>query len=247
MIRKRGSDLAAMAPHADPRWVEEFVVEQRLLGVPGERVGDALATVEAHLVDTGESASQAFGPAAAYARELAAQEGSGERGISPAVTVSAVAGLVGLILLPRAVAAWLPGSGVPVSAGDLVGLALIAVLTAVVLAAADTVLRVIIERPVLGFLAGPVLVVVLVVVFLTWRAPIAVLPVLPVVLVGVVALVVSTVVSARASARERPDLVVDPTGRSAGSERVARLTSVWLMPGLTVLMCALAAVTWALA
>lgn len=243
MIRKRENDLAALAPHADPRWVEEFVVEQRLLGVRGDRIGDALATVEAHLVDTGESAPDAFGPAAQYARELAAGERSGERGISPAVTVSAVAGLISLVLLPRAVTAWLSGSGVPVSAGDLVGLAFIAVLTAVVLAAADTVLRVIVERPVLAVLAGPLLVVVLVVVFLTWRAPIAVLPVLPVAFVGVVALVVSPL----AALRERdPDLVVDPTGRSAGSARVARLASVWLMPALTVLMCLLAAVTWAL-
>ena len=171
------------------------------------------------------------------------RERSGERGISPAVTVSAVAGLIGLVLLPRAVTAWLSGSGVPVSAGDLVGLAFIAVLTAVVLAAADTVLRVIVERPVLAVLAGPLLVVVLVVVFLTWRAPITVLPVLPVAFVGVVALVVSPL----AALRERdPDLVVDPTGRSAGSARVARLASVWLMPALTVLMCLLAAVTWAL-
>ena len=73
--------------------------------------------------------------------------------------------------------------------------------------------------------------------------PIAVLPVLPVAFVGVVALVVSPL----AALRERdPDLVVDPTGSSAGSARVARLASVWLMPALTVLMCLLAAVTWAL-
>ncbi len=47
--------LASLAPYADPQWVEDFVLEQRLLGVSGARIGDALATLNEHLADTGLS------------------------------------------------------------------------------------------------------------------------------------------------------------------------------------------------
>ena len=51
-----GPELARVAPSVDRRWAEAFVVEQRLLDVPGAQIGDAFATVESHVHESGERA-----------------------------------------------------------------------------------------------------------------------------------------------------------------------------------------------
>lgn len=60
----------AIAPHVEPDWVEAMLLELRLQGVSGERIGAALAEVEAHVVDSGQNAQEAFGDPVAYARSL---------------------------------------------------------------------------------------------------------------------------------------------------------------------------------
>lgn len=63
-------------PHSDPPtlvdyvWDDAFVVELRLLGVTGDRIGAALAEVEAHCADSGETRQAAFGAPVPYARAL---------------------------------------------------------------------------------------------------------------------------------------------------------------------------------
>lgn len=54
----------------DP-WRDAFVVQLRLRDVPGRSIGDALAQVDAHCAESGESPLQAFGDAAEYADEMA--------------------------------------------------------------------------------------------------------------------------------------------------------------------------------
>jgi hypothetical protein len=58
------------APHVEEKWAEAFVIELRLLDIPGDALGDALAEVESHCAESGESAAEAFGDPVAYARSL---------------------------------------------------------------------------------------------------------------------------------------------------------------------------------
>lgn len=241
MIKKRESDLSTMAPHAEPGWVDEFVVEQRLLGVPGTRIGDALATVDAHLAQTGESAADAFGPPKEYARTLAESEGSGAtQGLGVTAVVSAVLGLAGIVLLPRAFQAWLEGSDVTITTGDLVVVAMLAVLTTLILVFPRQMLRALVEHRVAALLAGPLLIAAFVVVMVFLRGSVAVAPALPVMVLAAIGLAVSALLSWR----EPVDLVQGPGGRTLGSATVTRVLIALLPTLFAVLMCLLSWITW---
>lgn len=54
-------------------WQKTFVTELRTRGLPGSRIGELVAEVEAHCRDSGESPEHAFGQPAAYAA-IAAQD-----------------------------------------------------------------------------------------------------------------------------------------------------------------------------
>lgn len=60
-----------IAPHVDATWLDGLVVELRLRDVPGDVIGDVLAEVDAHVVDSGTSARDAFGDPTAYAAQIA--------------------------------------------------------------------------------------------------------------------------------------------------------------------------------
>ncbi|OLT23819.1 hypothetical protein BJF81_09565 [Ornithinimicrobium sp. CNJ-824] len=51
-------DPADLAPSVERAWADEFALEQRLLDVPGARIGDALVTVESHVAESGETARE---------------------------------------------------------------------------------------------------------------------------------------------------------------------------------------------
>lgn len=53
-----------------PTYQQQLLVALRLHDVPGPRIAEALAEVECHVVDTGQSAQDAFGAPDAYARAL---------------------------------------------------------------------------------------------------------------------------------------------------------------------------------
>jgi len=54
---------------------DQLTYHLRLRDLPGDRIGEALAEVEAHTAETGEDPQEAFGPAKQYAREVAAAAG----------------------------------------------------------------------------------------------------------------------------------------------------------------------------
>lgn len=56
-------------------YLDDLVLELRLLEVSGTRIGHILAEAESHLAESGETPEEAFGPVGAYARELALAEG----------------------------------------------------------------------------------------------------------------------------------------------------------------------------
>ena len=51
---------------------EELLLAMRMRDVPGYRIAEALAEIDSHLADSGEDPVEAFGPAKAYAAQVAA-------------------------------------------------------------------------------------------------------------------------------------------------------------------------------
>lgn len=45
----------------DKQWLDEMIIELRLRNVRGPAIGDAVAAVETHCAESGESATEAFG------------------------------------------------------------------------------------------------------------------------------------------------------------------------------------------
>ncbi|MCC2319710.1 HAAS signaling domain-containing protein [Cellulomonas xiejunii] len=62
---------ADLAPHVDRTWADAFVIELRLRDVPGDTIGDLLAEVESHVLDSGAPAHEAFGDPKQYAAQIA--------------------------------------------------------------------------------------------------------------------------------------------------------------------------------
>jgi hypothetical protein len=239
-----GPDLARVAPSVERRWTEAFVVEQRLLDVPGALIGDALATVESHVRESGESAQETFGDARTYARAVAEVGGSTRSPLLRAVTVlHIVLGLVGLLLVSRAAGAWFAESEVPVLVGDLVVGAVLAVLVGVLMSVPSAVLRLLVERRWLAPVLPVVLIGGFVGILLLWREPVVELPTLATGGVGLVLLAVS---SGLAWGDHVDDRISGP-GEAPRRAAAGRWTSVLLMPGLTLLLVGLSWVTHLLA
>lgn len=79
----------------DQQWLDNFTLELAHRGVSGRDVGDAKASVESHLADSGEAAEEAFGDPVLYAQAL---EFSGSRAAKiPRVLVPALLGILGLM------------------------------------------------------------------------------------------------------------------------------------------------------
>ncbi len=90
----------ALAPHVDPQWAQDVLVELRVLGVDGTDIARVLSDVEVHVVATGEDAAAAFGDPVDYARSLAlpVEPGDGQdaRGVD---VLQSAAQIVGVIVL----------------------------------------------------------------------------------------------------------------------------------------------------
>ncbi|GAA1793971.1 hypothetical protein GCM10009682_14750 [Luedemannella flava] len=69
----------------NPRWRDAFVLTARMRDVPGTRIGEALAEVEAHCAESGETPTEAFGDPVEYARAIADQAPArpAGRGVGP--------------------------------------------------------------------------------------------------------------------------------------------------------------------
>lgn len=245
-----------LAPHTDPAWVDDFVLELRLIGVPGTRIGDALATVDAHLVDTGETAAEAFGPPKDYARELAEAEPERTSMMDGASAADAVFGLIGIVLTPRVVTATLEQRAVTVTVGDLVSLAILAVLTAIVFVAAERVLRWVIDHQVAAVVTIALLTTGFVGVFLAWRTPVVDLPVQAAALAAGFSLMISGLIASRIprdllrspyqATDQTRDGSMGATLNNTGSARRATLGSTLLFPGIAVALGALSWLLWLL-
>lgn len=144
---------ATLAPDIDPAWAEEFILEARLRDVPGGRIGDALGEVNAHCRDAGETAADAFGDPAVYARAVAAQA-------TPVTTHwlsmfgPALVQIIGVMLTLSGVGAWVTGGPLVVTWGMITALVLLCAGTAGLGLLLGRALGVIVRRQILAPIAG---------------------------------------------------------------------------------------------
>ncbi|OLT43479.1 hypothetical protein BJF86_01490 [Serinicoccus sp. CNJ-927] len=134
--------------------------------------------------------------------------------------------------------AWLADGPVRITTGYLAVLAITALCTAALLLRPTALLRLVVDRPALawGVMIAPF--AVFVVCLLLLRAEVATLPVLPVALLGVVALAASSTLAALNP--EEEDEITGP-GEAPRRSAVARRLGVLLYPLLTL---AVMAITW---
>lgn len=90
---------------SDKKWFDELTLELRMRDVFGHAIGDAVASARELLIDSGQSAEEAFGPARAYAASLDLPRGSGRDWVTRGLWTS-MFGLLAFLLFVQAVAAW---------------------------------------------------------------------------------------------------------------------------------------------
>ncbi|MCM3332151.1 MAG: hypothetical protein L0H00_03415 [Micrococcales bacterium] len=88
------------------RWCDDFILELRLRDVPGARIGDHLAEVESHCIETGTDPEEAFGDAREYAREVGAAEQPTRDGGALRVTLISLTALVVFLTGNDATSRW---------------------------------------------------------------------------------------------------------------------------------------------
>jgi hypothetical protein len=110
----------ALAPHVDKKWAQNLILELRLLGVQGARIGAALSEVESHCSESGQGAEQTFGDPVEYARSLALPVDDDH---SPAAVMRSLVPMMvqvaGMFVLNWSFGAWLGGQSLDITTGHL--------------------------------------------------------------------------------------------------------------------------------
>ncbi len=177
-------------------WQDELALELRLHDWDGSQIGDALAEVQTHCVESGESPVEAFGDATAYAHTLAEQRPghAAAPGIGPMEVLGTLGGLIGLILTPLAAAGFFQGTDVQFTLGALIGLAVAVLAGAILLIRPTPILRFLARGGALPMvLVGFLPMFVMVVLFLALDAQVLALPWSVVAVVAGLALLLSVV------------------------------------------------------
>lgn len=126
---------------ATRRWFDDFTVELRLLDVPGDAIGDALASAREFLADSGGTPAEVFGDPHEYAQSLDLPREPVSRGDWAKVLVPACLGMLGFF----AVAAAVSSSDASI---DITVSGFLLIVTALALAAcAPALLTFILRRP----------------------------------------------------------------------------------------------------
>lgn len=144
-----------LAPSLDPEWVHEFLMELRLQGASGDDLGEAVAEVESHTAESGETAAEAFGPPREYAQSLDlprqpdASKVAGLLAVGPSMVQ--VAGMLSILW---AVPGIIRGEDAVVTWGLLTVLGLVVAMIAAVGCWPRPVTQFVARRPVTGVLAS---------------------------------------------------------------------------------------------
>ena len=228
------TDYLRLAPNVEKDWVEQFVLEQRLLGVSGKHIGDSLAVVQSHVAESGESARAAFGDAQAYAM-ADAPEKLGH--IDSGWVLGIVLGLAGMLLSNVGALAAFSGDGsLAVTVGMLVVGTMIAGVLALVLRAPRTMLRSLAAHPVRSWTGWMLFLAATVAALLVLQHPVADVGAMATLIVGVTLIAAGVALQLRAylGGRVDDDTIVGP-GEGPSQSRAA-LVAVFIFPVATAVM-----------
>lgn len=236
------ADPGSIAPSVDKAWRDDFIIELRLLSVAGDRIGDALMTVETHVRDSGESATESFGDPKGYAREIAASESTATApGVTGWTVIGNVAGLIGMLTAVWAFSAWLEGSAVEITAGAVVGLVVLLLLVGLVLARSTSAVRLMVDHVWAFALIAPIVLIgSFVAIFFLFPQTWFELGAVPVGVAAAVLLALSVVAAVLDG--EDGDLILAPGDRRPTSG-LARWGTALILPFFTLLLLGL---TWLL-
>ncbi|GEN80369.1 hypothetical protein [Actinotalea fermentans] len=235
----------ALAPHVDPEWAEAAILELRLLGVAGDRIGAALAEVDAHCLDSGEPAAEAFGDPVAYARSLdLPAEDASRRGVLLAA-LPPLLQVLGMLVALAGVTALRRDTSLEITTGVAAMVAMLLVCVAIVALRDTAVLRLLIHHPLVAGVALALAVGTMAAVAALGSGTLVALPAVPGLVVGVATLAAATAWSRRRHEADESPLVA-PTGPTPAwrGARLTRLLTIWQVPATAVL---LGAVAWFLA
>lgn len=129
---------AAGSPLPDDDWRQELVLALRVRDVPGRRIGDVLAEVEAHCADSGQGPREAFGDPEDYAGELAP---GGRPTLVRPWLLKAAATALGVLALLSGVDATVHGGRPSVTVGVVLSLLVTLALAAVVVLRLNDLVR----------------------------------------------------------------------------------------------------------
>ena len=232
-------------PHVEPAWSETFLLELRLRGVAGSQIGAALAEVETHCAESGETAHAAFGDARSYATALELPPSPDQTVSLRGELLSGGLGLGGMLLTLAAVGAWRSDSGVNVTGGSVAVLAILIVGTALFVRYAARLVRAIATSAWLAvvFAVAPVAVFVCAL-LLFGKTVLLTLPMMPSLVVGLLALAANTLLSLRRADSLEDPVVGPPQADGVGTleisptlDRLGRTLTPWLFLLLTAAMC----------
>jgi hypothetical protein len=102
-METRDGSAAAKPDKATRRWFDDFTVELRMLDVPGDAIGDAVASAREFLADSGDTPQAAFGNPREYAASLDLPRAPATRSDLAALLVSSCLGLLGFFAVAAAV------------------------------------------------------------------------------------------------------------------------------------------------
>lgn len=237
------------APHVEVDWAETLLLELRLRGVDGARIGEVLAEVDSHCAESGQTAHEAFGPADAYAVSLALPGAAGSDIRAALASVGGgLAQSVGMLGLLWAYDAWLGGDRLDVTVGQLALVAGLAATLAAVASHTDAVLRATFRHPVRVWLLTMVHVGLTVALLLLLDGVAFRLEASWTLVAGLALLLAGTVLQVRGQGPDVDDPVVAPFGRASRedrregrSSRLITRAPAFVLPVLTVVLLA---VTW---
>lgn len=228
-----------MTTATNKKWLDELTLELRLNDASGKQIGDALATVEEFLADSGQSPAEAFGTPRSYAAQLSAAAGPPVKADLRPRVISSTASLMVFLAFSAALTPWLAGGQLLVGGIQLASFAVLAVLVTALPLYLPFLLRhiwALIAVPVIGGAFG-----VLSAVLSPGRAAEAflVLPPLPVLLTTAALMVALSIVGTVGALREQPDPVTGPLDAAPVNTAKARwfeILTQWLFPIISVLL-----------
>lgn len=99
----RDGNTAANPDKTTRRWFDDFTVELRMLDVPGDAIGDTVASAREFLADSGETPQDAFGDPRAYAESLELPRSPASPSAMAALLVPTCLGMLGFFAVAAAV------------------------------------------------------------------------------------------------------------------------------------------------